>query len=100
MSTNSTGSNGPTPLDKTVNTVMEGLGLLYKECHAADPSGQACEAVNQIMQAVSEVANTVASGGGAPAPQDPFAAASQNVNDQMMSAAQPPPEQGGAPSPY
>lgn len=99
MSTNAAGSNAPSSLDKTVNSVMEGLGLLYKECHQSDPSGQACEAVKQIMQAVSEVAGSLASQQFQAPPLDPFAAASQNVNGQMMNEAQAQPPMG-EPSPY
>lgn len=93
MSTNVAAQSANPNLDKTVQTVMEGLGLLYKECHSADPSGQACQAVQQIMQAVSEVANSI---GQNPAATDPFQQASQNVNQQMMSQAQQP---QGMPSP-
>lgn len=95
MGTNTVDPNaGPPQLEAAVKTVMQGMGMLYKEAHAADPSGQATQAIQQIMQAISEVANSMAQGGQqAPAgPQDPFAQASQNVQAQM---AQP---QG--PSPY
>lgn len=85
-------------LQKSVADVMKSLGMLYKECHALDPSGQTCNAVQQIMMAVSEVAKNL----GQSANADPFMQAAQNVNQQMVQSAQPaeqpmmpPPDQGG-----
>ena len=92
---------GQGPQLKSADDVIKGLGLMYKECHAIDGSGQACEAIKQIMQAVSEVANNIGSmgQGGQPSPQhqDPFMQAGQNVADQMSgaSAQQGPPPGGG-----
>lgn len=91
---------GEAPQLKSADAVIKDLGLMYKECHAIDGSGQACQAIQQIMQAVSEVANNIGSmGQGSPSPQhqDPFMQAGQNVADQMSaaSAQQGPPPGGG-----
>lgn len=89
-------------MQTAVKGVMQSLGVLYKECHALDPSGQANQAIQQIMQAVSEVANNIGQMGGS---QDPFMQAAQNVQAQMQAQPQdagaaPPDMGGGAPPQY
>jgi len=99
MSTNASPAQAPdAAIQKASEDAMKSLAVLYKACHAMDPSGQACAAVNQIMQAVAEVGNNVAAtsalgpapnAGAPPAPEqglqnpDPFAQAGMNVAQTM-----------------
>lgn len=65
------------PLSKAVNTVMQNLAVLYKECHKLYPDSPVCEQVQGIMTAVSDVERAAAEEAGGPMgamdPMDPMA---------------------------
>lgn len=78
-------------LDKVAQNVMKELGLLYRECHRIDPSGQGCQAVQQIMQAVSEVVNNVEGMANSAPPAETMGQAAENVMGAMQPGAEAPP---------
>lgn len=99
-------------LSKQATAVVQALSVMYKECHQIEPDGPLCNAIMQIMKAVSEVErhikshgptpagppadNTPAPGGPemtpapdvtAPAGRGPFGAAAAGLHQDMMAAA-------------
>lgn len=110
-------------VSKQASAVMQALALMYKECHQVEPDGPLCNAIQQIMKAVSEVErhikahgpNPVGAGGppvqdhtqtpaevgaapgpGGPPPRGPFGAAAQGLHQDMMTAAKRKQPPGGA----
>jgi hypothetical protein len=57
MAASSAGAD-PSPtadLSKQTDSIAQGLGLLYKECSEYDPSGQICDAIGQMIQALGHI---------------------------------------------
>lgn len=64
-------------VNKAANAVMSNLALLYKACHKADPNSAACQAVQSIMMAVSEIEKSL----GLPTDDDGSQPEKMNPND-------------------
>ena len=57
--------------NKILEQVAKDLGLLYKACAEADPSGQTCDAVGAMLHALGPLGQqlqSAAAGGAAPSP--------------------------------
>lgn len=91
-----------TAVDNAAKQALQALALLYRECHRAEPDGPLCDAVKEIMSAVTEIEQQVVAPGeegGAPAapqpatPQSPpgnggsFDQASADTQAMMQAAA-------------